>query len=86
MSDFSNPRPRLRANTRPDILIDGKAWRPRKRFATETVKASDKTVARMNPRTAYIAGVAYVPVEESLRDIAARAHRRNEPPKRRGAR
>jgi hypothetical protein len=79
----ANLRPRLRAVTRPDIIIDGKIWRPRQRIAEEDIHVSDKSAKRYNFRTVYIGGVAYCPVEESLRDIAARARRRNEPPSRR---
>jgi hypothetical protein len=74
--------PRLRADNRPDIEIDGETWRPRKRFAAE-LKTSDKTAQRLNLRTLYFAGVAHVPVNESLRDLATRARRRNEPARRR---
>lgn len=81
MSD--NPRPRLRANTRPDITIDSEIWRPRTRLAKEDLRVSDKTAQRLNFTTVYIGAVAYCPVERSLRDIAARARRRNEPPARR---
>jgi len=43
----------------------------------------DKTAARMNLPTTYIGGVAYVARGESLKIVAARVRRRNEPPTRR---
>jgi hypothetical protein len=79
--DSTTPAAR-RVRHRPHIQIDGDTWKPRSEFAHGELN-SEKTVARMNLRTAYIAGVAYDPVQESLREIAARARRRNEPPRRR---
>ena len=73
---------RYRPKPRPDITIAGKVWKPRTRLA-DKLGITDRTAARMNWPTAYIAGVAYCPEEESLADIAAGARRRNEPPKHR---
>jgi hypothetical protein len=67
----------------PSILIDGEVWDPRKKLAAE-LGVCDTTLKRWNFRTAYIGGVAYIPREECLREIAGRARRRNEPALRRG--
>jgi hypothetical protein len=87
MTDISTAVPATipisRTRTRPVLQIDGDTWKPRDAFATDDLGVSPKTAQRMNLRTAYIGGVAYVPVKESLRGVAARACRRNEPPKRR---
>jgi hypothetical protein len=71
------PKPRLH------IKAEGDDWGPRSDFAKKVLGVTDRTAARMNLRTTYIAGIAYVPFEESLREVVARAHRRNEPAKRR---
>ena len=63
---------------RPILQIDGNTWKPREAFATD-LGVSEKTAQRLNLKTMYVGGVAYVPVEESLREIASRARRRNEP-------
>lgn len=66
-----------------DFDIDGEVWDPRKKLAAE-LGVCDTTLKRWNFRTAYIGGVAYIPREECLREIAGRARRRNEPALRRG--
>jgi hypothetical protein len=75
-----------RSKKRPRILIGGDTWKPRGEFAIEDLGVSPRTAQRMNLRTTFVGGVAYVPVEESLRDVAARARRRNEPARRRRTR
>jgi hypothetical protein len=64
----------------PSIEIDGQTWQPRKNFAAG-LGVCDTTVKRLNLRTVYLGGVAYVPVAEGLREIAGRARRRNETPR-----
>jgi hypothetical protein len=63
----------------PAIEIDGETWKPRKNFAAD-VGVCDTTAKRWGLRTAYIGGVAYICVQEGLREIASRARRRNEAP------
>ena len=71
-------RGHYRPKPRPDITIEGEIWKPRSNFAA-AIGVTDKTCHRMNLRTAYIGGIAYVPMSESLREVAARARRRHEP-------
>jgi hypothetical protein len=66
----------------PSIVIDGETWDPQKNFAA-TIGVCSKTVERMNLRSVLIGGVRYVNVTEGLREIAARARRRNAAPVRR---
>jgi hypothetical protein len=76
--------PRLTAEDRPDIrLSDGRVLTPRARLADE-IKVNERTLARRDPETVYVGGVAYVDRERTLQDIAQGLKRRNEPPKRRG--
>jgi hypothetical protein len=76
-------RPYPRRTSRPDIpLPSGKTLTPRIKFA-ESIGLSDDTVRKMNLPTTYIGSVAYVPRDASLREIASRTKRRNEPPARR---
>jgi hypothetical protein len=83
MSELTpNTASRYRPKPRLHITIEGEEWEPRSDFATR-IGVVDRTVARMNLRTTFIGGLAYVPVMESLRDVAARAHRRHEPTKHR---
>jgi hypothetical protein len=84
MSDIvTNTAAGSRRETAPDITLpNGKTLTPRVRFAAE-IGACDKTVARMNFATAYIAGLAYIERESCLQELAGRARRRNEPQKRR---
>lgn len=67
------PRPLVNVDLGTDIA------EPRIKFATNTLHVSDKTVARMNLPTVYIGNVAHVLRNESLKIIAARAQRRNQP-------
>ena len=69
---------RYRSKPRPDITIAGKVWKPR-RLADE-LGFTDRTAARMNWPTAYIAGVADCPEEENSWISPRGARRRNEPP------
>jgi hypothetical protein len=72
-----------RRETAPDIkLPNGKTLTPRVRFAGE-IGACEKTVTRMNFATVYITGLAYIERESGLQELASRARRRNESPKRR---
>ncbi len=73
---------RYRPKPHPQITIEGEVWETRGDFA-KRLGITDRTAARMNLRTTFIAGLAYVPVTESLRDVAGRARRRNEPAKHR---
>lgn len=71
-----------RRDTAPDIkLPNGKTLTPQIKFAAK-IGACEKTVQRMNFETVYIAGVAYVEEERSLKELVDRARRRNEPAKR----
>jgi hypothetical protein len=64
----------------PAIEIDGETWKPRKTFATD-VGVCDTTVKRWGLRTSFLAGVAYINVQEGLREIASRVRRRNDTPR-----
>jgi hypothetical protein len=64
----------------PLIEIEGQTWKARKDFAAD-IGVCDLTAKRLNLRTVYIGGVAYVPVAEGLCEIANRARRRNEAPR-----
>jgi hypothetical protein len=86
MSNIVGRSKKRRSTKRPHIQIAGQTWKPRSMFAADDLGISDRTARRMNFRTALIGGIAFVPVEESLRDVAARARRRNDPPRRRGRR
>ena len=68
---------------RPSIeLPDGEILKPRAQFAAE-IGVSDKTAARLNLPTVYVACIAYVAVNASLKQIGGRVKRRNQPPTRR---
>jgi hypothetical protein len=68
---------------RPDIrLPDGRVLTPRARAAKQ-VGVAERTMARRNPPTTYIGGVAYVDRDSTLADLANGLRRRNEPMKRR---
>ena len=73
---------------RPHIeLPDGDVLQPRREFARDELGVSDKTAQRMNLPTTYIGNLAYVARNASLKIVAERVHRRNQPPvRRRGAR
>ena len=68
-----------RPKTRRHIEIDGDTLMPRSEFA-EYLCVSEKTAQRMNLPTAYIGNVAYVAKNASLRVVAERVRRRNQPP------
>jgi hypothetical protein len=76
------PRSKIRKPKKnlPPIEIDGETWKARKDFAAD-IGVCDLTAKRLNLRTVYLGGVAYVPVAEGLREIATRARRRNEAPR-----
>jgi hypothetical protein len=88
MTDITTaPPPRkqvyLRKHERPDIeLPDGDVLMPRARFA-QSIGLSDSTARDMKLPTVFVAAVAYVRRNASLKEIAGRAKRRNEPPARR---
>ena len=70
---------------RPNIqLPDGEVLIPRPSFATE-IGVSVKTATRMNLPTVYIGNVAFVAKNASLKILAGRLKRRNQPPVRRYA-
>jgi hypothetical protein len=74
---------------RPHIeLPDGEVLQPRAEFAHDVLDVSDKTAQRMNFPTTYIGNVAYVARNASLKIVAERVRRRNQPSlgRRRGAR
>jgi hypothetical protein len=50
----------------PAIEIDGETWIPRKDFAA-TVGICDVSAKRLNLRTTYVGGVAYVCFQDGLR-------------------
>jgi hypothetical protein len=80
--DTAEP-PLTRPKRRPSIPTpDGDSLDPRAVFA-ENIGASEKTVARMNLPTTYVAGIAYVKRNASLQIIANGVKRRNQPSTRR---
>jgi hypothetical protein len=87
MSDtLTAPRPpRLTRDTRPDIILpNGKILRPRARIAKE-LAVCEKTLARMNLPTTYVAGVAYGVVDDAPKAISDSLKQKNQPPKKRRA-
>ena len=88
MSDISTiGTPRRTREMRPNIkLPDGEVLVPRAIFARDNLGVCDKTCRRWDLPTTYVGGVAYVPRNASLRIVAERIHRRNQPPPRRRAR
>jgi hypothetical protein len=69
---------------RPHIeLPDGEVLQPRQEFAHDELGVCDKTAQRMDLPTIYIGNVAYVARNASLKIVAERVRRRNQPPKRR---
>jgi hypothetical protein len=75
-----SPR-RYRPRPRPDIIVEGKVWKPRAKLA-DKFGFTDRAAQRRNWRTAYIAGVAYCEEESAAADLVSEASRRNEPLKR----
>jgi hypothetical protein len=64
---------------RPCIqLPDGDELVPRQQFASE-IGITDRTARKLNLRTTFIGGVAYVPRNASKEQLAEGARRRNEP-------
>jgi len=87
MTDLSLDTPTLAparrghvAHTRPCIpLPDGSdELEPRRQWA-ERIGITDRTARKLNLRTTYIGGVAYVPRNASTQQLAENARRRNEP-------
>ena len=72
-------RPRTRQSRQDIILPDGEVLTPRAKFANNDLGVSDRTAARMNLETTYVGGVAYVLRNASLRTVAERVARRNQP-------
>jgi hypothetical protein len=83
--DTTESRPRRRHVRRHILLPDGEVLEPREEFANIRLGVSDKTAKRLNLPTTYIANVAYVARNASLKLVAARIQRRNQP-RHRGAR
>ena len=81
----STPKPptpqnrRLRAGR--TISLGGDTLVPRRDLAAE-LGMTDKALARLNLPTVYLARVAHVRRDESLKEIAGRARRRHEPQRR----
>jgi hypothetical protein len=75
-SDTAARRPRIE-------LPNGDTLEPRREFARDTLGVCDKTAQRMNLPTTYIANVAYVARNASLKIIAERIQRRGQQPQRR---
>lgn len=78
--------PRRRPHLRRHIDIGDDVLMPRAEFAQEILGVSDKTAARMNLPTTYIGNVAHVLKNASLKIVADRVRRRNQPPTRRRSR
>ena len=68
---------------RPHIKLADDILMPRREFARDILGVSDKTAQRMNLPTTYIGNVAHVLRGASLRIVAERVRRRNQPPQRR---
>lgn len=89
MSDpitIDTPRSPRRRHVRRHIEIDGDVLVPRSEFAADILGVSDKTAQRLNLPTTYVANVAYVAREASLKIIGEHVRRRNQPPHRRRGR
>jgi hypothetical protein len=72
------------ATRRPCIeLPDGETLEPRHQFARNRLGVCDKTAQRMNLPTTYIANVAYVAVNASLKVVAERIKQRKSQPQQR---
>jgi hypothetical protein len=69
----------------PEIKIPGDKLVPRFDFAHDTIGVCERTAMRMNLPTVYVGGIAYVKQEASLKILADKATRRNQPRKRRRA-
>ncbi len=82
IEELPRPRPRVRRH----LLIDGETWMPLDEFCTEVLGISARTGRRQNFRTMSHGGIHYVPRDASLAELAERAKRRKEEPKRRRTR
>jgi hypothetical protein len=84
MSDtLTTARSRPTRDDRRDINFpNGKKLRPRVRIA-EDVGVCEKTLARMNPPTTYVGGVAYCNPDDVLKIISDSLTQKNQPPKKR---
>ncbi len=76
------PPGRTRQSRQDIVLPDGETLTPRVKFANDDIGVSERTAARMNLPTTYIGGVAYVARNASLRVVAERVARRNQPARR----
>jgi len=76
------PRPRRHLS---EIKLPNDTAIPRIDFAHNRLGVSEKTAARLNLPTIYVAGIAYVLLNASLKIVADKATRRNQPAKRRRA-
>jgi hypothetical protein len=90
MSDLSintaAPRtPRTRQSRQEIHLPSGEVLMPRAQFARDVIGVCERTAVRLNLPTTYVGGVAYVARDASLKIVAERVKRRNEPAKRRRA-
>ncbi len=91
MSNLDEPstatprRHRLRCLLDSISLPDGEVLVPRATFARSLVGISDRTANRMNLPTVYISGTPYVKRDASLRILADKAQRKNQPRKPRRA-
>ena len=85
MSDISTiGTPRRTREMRPNIkLPDGEVLVPRAIFARDNLGVCDKTCRRWDLPTTYVGGVAYVARNASLKIVAERVRRRNQPSQRR---
>jgi hypothetical protein len=63
----------------PSIVIDGQTWDARKKLAAD-IGVCDTTLARKNYPTMRVGGVSYLCRENTLREMANEARRRNEAP------
>jgi hypothetical protein len=61
----------------PSIVIDSQTWDARKKLAA-ALGICDTTLARKNYPTMFVGGVAYLCREDTLREMANEARRRNE--------
>lgn len=74
---------RLTRETRPSIeLPDGEVLQPRCKFVRE-LGITEKSAVRWDLPTVYIGGIAYLARNASLKIIANRVRRRNQPKQRR---
>jgi len=76
------PRPRRHL---PEIELPNDTAVPRFNFARNRLGVCERTATRLNLPTIYIGGIAYILQKASLKIIADKAKRRNQPAKRRKA-